>query len=257
MVLTNLQRRDLHAGIYEYLLSQGPAFEDAALALAEADPSCVRERDISSMTIDEHNTTNNNNNDDDASVTSMSSRMSLRSNYSTGGLTVASSSTALNKIASTPMLERKWTAVPRLQKKILELEKIIRSNRGLRNISGAGGGAGGGNSNGSSRSIHGGGGKGIVLTGGSGIGIEERRMLPRPPSNYELKGHTGVISCVAIHPTSTVAVSGSEDGTIKVRTLFLQIICSLLYIHLESQQIKTNDGRHDIIIYIVPFFEFS
>ena len=196
MVLTSNQRRDLHAGIYEYLMAQGPAFEDAALALSEADPSCVRENmSLSSMTIDENNIS------DDASV---SSRMSIRSTYSTGGLTVAStSSTALNKIANTPTLERKWTAVPRLQKKILELEKIIRSNRGIRSA----------NMNG-----QGGSGRGIVLTGGV-ANNEERRMLPRPPCNFELKGHTGVIACVAIHPTSTVAASGSEDGMIKVSEL--------------------------------------
>ncbi len=198
MVLTNTQRRDLHAGIYEYLLAQGPAFEDAALALAEADPSCVREN-VASTPIDENNAAASAS--DDVSV---SSRFSLRSSYSTGGLTVSSaaSSSALSKIANTPTLERKWTAVPRLQKKILDLEKIIRSNRGMMNSGGGGG-------------MNGSGGKGIVLTGGVRNG-EERRMLPRPPSTFELKGHSGVVHCVAIHPTSTVAVSGGEDGMIKV-----------------------------------------
>jgi len=40
--------------------------------------------------------------------------------------------------------------------------------------------------------------------------------LPRPPCAHTLKGHSGVVSAVAVHPVFTVAVSGSEDGTIKV-----------------------------------------
>ena len=195
MVLTNLQRRELHAGIYEYLMSQGPAFEDAALALAEADPSC----NISSTTttIDENNT------NDDISV---SSRHSIRSTYSTGGLTVASTaSSSLNRITNTPVLERKWTAVPRLQKKIFELEKIIKSTRRM-GLGGSGSTPGGGSQKG-------------IIGNGNGNGSEERRMLPRPPCNHELRGHSRVISCVAIHPTSTVAVSGSDDAMIKVRSL--------------------------------------
>lgn len=188
MVLTNLQRRELHAGIYEYLLSQGPAFDDAAQALAEADPTCVTSHGAThNGTIDENDVS------DDASV---SSRFSL------GGVSIAStsSSAALSRISNTPVLERKWTAVPRLQKKIIELERVIRANRGLgKGINGTSGGMAGS--------------RGIVLTGAV---IGDRRMLPRPPCNYELKGHSGVVICVAIHPTSTVAISGSEDGMIKV-----------------------------------------
>ncbi len=199
MVLTNLQRRDLHIGIYEYLLSQGPAFEEAANALAQADPSCIPINNNDSGingTIDENDVS------DDASI---SSRLSTRSMYSTGGLTVASistsSSSSLTKMANLPVLERKWTAVPRLQKKILELEKIIRTNRGIM----------------MGKFPPGGGSRGVVtVVGGNGSEVE-RRMLPRPPCSYELKGHSGVITCVAIHPTSTVAISGSEDGMVKVR----------------------------------------
>jgi platelet-activating factor acetylhydrolase IB subunit alpha len=43
MVLTDRQRADLHAGIYEYLSSRpGEAFSKAALAFAEADPEADR-----------------------------------------------------------------------------------------------------------------------------------------------------------------------------------------------------------------------
>mmetsp|Transcript_11813 Transcript_11813/g.13142 ORF Transcript_11813/g.13142 Transcript_11813/m.13142 type:complete len:537 (+) Transcript_11813:127-1737(+) len=182
MVLTDRQRRELHLGIYEYLLSQGPAFEDAATALAEADPSVIREDDPNS----------NNDVSDNASVASMSSRFSTSSyssKFSTGGLSV------MSKSATLPVLERKWTAVPRLQKKVLELEKMLRTNAKIYG------------------SQSGGAGVGLVVPTGKNV---ERRMLPRQPCAYELKGHAGVIGCVAIHPTFTLAVSGSEDGTVKI-----------------------------------------
>ena len=39
MVLTDRQRQDLHAGIYEYLLSR-EGFGECAEAFAKADPKC-------------------------------------------------------------------------------------------------------------------------------------------------------------------------------------------------------------------------
>lgn len=101
--------------------------------------------------------------------------------------------------ASAPILEKKWTAVPRLQKKVLELERAaaqsakIHAHRAGMGLAGGGGdGAGGAGS-----------------AGG-------RRMIPRPPAVHTLKGHQGQVTCVAVHPVYTVAVSGSEDGTVKV-----------------------------------------
>mmetsp|Transcript_36876 Transcript_36876/g.75149 ORF Transcript_36876/g.75149 Transcript_36876/m.75149 type:complete len:158 (+) Transcript_36876:370-843(+) len=103
---------------------------------------------------------------------------------------------------STPILEKKWTAVPRLQKKVLELERAaaqsakIHAHRAGLGLGGEGSGGGG--------------------AGGGGAGTN-RRMIPRPPAVHTLKGHQGVVTCVAVHPVYTVAVSGSEDGTVKVR----------------------------------------
>uniref|UniRef100_A0A7S4MWN7 Lissencephaly-1 homolog n=1 Tax=Odontella aurita TaxID=265563 RepID=A0A7S4MWN7_9STRA len=151
MVLTDRQRADLHAGIYEYLVSQAKngdeadPFARAAAALAEADPkSCTSDKATSS-----------------------------------GGI---------------PILEKKWTAVPRLQRKVLELERAAAQNAKIfahRSGGGDGGAAGG--------------------AGGSA-----RKMIPRPPATHTLQGHQGVVTCVAVHPVYTVAVSGSEDGTVKV-----------------------------------------
>lgn len=173
MVLTDRQRSDLHAGIYEYLRSQeGKYFEEAADALAEADPSCVRDNPASGT-----------GGSDDASVMSTSTKFSR--------LTVASSA---RSSATLSILERKWTAVPRLQRKVFELEKALAQNAKMyahRSNVGA---------------------MGIVSTGTN----VERRMLPRQPQTHTLAGHAGTVTCVAIHPTFTMAASGSEDGTVKL-----------------------------------------
>jgi platelet-activating factor acetylhydrolase IB subunit alpha len=143
MVLTDRQRDDLHAGIYEYLVSRGEGFEAAAKAFAEADP------------------------------------------LSAGKKT--------NNVGKTPLLEKKWTAIPRLQKKVLELERVVAQNAKIHAHRSGEGGEGGG--------VNGG-----VL----------RRMLPRLPCNNTLAGHSAAVTCVTVHPVFTVVVSGSEDGTIKV-----------------------------------------
>lgn len=146
MVLTDRQREDLHAGIYEYLKSRGEAFEQAAEAFAAADPGAVKET---------------------------------------------------NNVGKTPLLEKKWTAIPRLQKKVLELERVVAQNA----------------------KIH-------AHRTGSDIGTAgtSRRMLPRLPCTHTLQGHAAPVTCVKVHPVFTVVVSGSEDGTIKVRELLGIII---------------------------------
>lgn len=153
MVLTDRQREDLHAGIYEYLKSRGEAFEAAAAAFAVADPAAAAK------------TTNN--------------------------------------VGRNPLLEKKWTAIPRLQKKVLELERTVAQ----------------------SAKIH------AHRTGDSAADGVQRRMLPRLPCSHTLRGHAAPVTCVAVHPVFTVAVSGSEDGTIKVRAFTLQVLqkSSILY----------------------------
>jgi platelet-activating factor acetylhydrolase IB subunit alpha len=141
MVLTDRQREDLHAGIYEYLVSRGEAFEEAAKAFAIADPKAAEKK--------------------------------------------------TNNVGKTPLMEKKWTAIPRLQKKVLELERTVAQ----------------------SAKIH------AHRTGdenGSANGGVSRRMLPRLPCSHTLAGHSAPVTCVKVHPVFTVVVSGSDDGTIKV-----------------------------------------
>ncbi|MGK3740741.1 MAG: platelet-activating factor acetylhydrolase IB subunit alpha [Bacillariaceae sp.] len=148
MVLTDRQRQDLHAGIYEYLISQGDnIFEEAAKAFAEADPKATEKK----------NTTTN--------------------------------------VGKTPLLEKKWTAIPRLQKKVLELERIVSQNAKIHAHRGTGGGD---------------------ISGSTTNGGVSRRMLPRLPCGETLAGHSAPVTCLKVHPVFTVVVSGSEDGSIKV-----------------------------------------
>ena len=143
MVLTDRQRQDLHAGIYEYLVSRGDAFEQVANAFAEADPKATEKK--------------------------------------------------TNNVGKTPLLEKKWTAIPRLQKKVLELERTVAQNVKIHAHRAGGDASSGDKANGVSR-----------------------RMLPRLPCSNTLAGHSAPVTCLKIHPVFTVVVSGSEDGSVKV-----------------------------------------
>lgn len=140
MVLTERQRKDLHSGIYEYLLSQeGEAWKAAATAFQ-----------------------------------------------------LASATPQDQKAVPTPLLEKKWTAIPRLQKKLLELERAAAQHQ----------------------KIH------AHRTGVTDATGGTRRMLPRLPCAHTLQGHAGVVTTVQVHPVFTLVVSGSEDGTVKVCSSF-------------------------------------
>ena len=149
MVLTDRQRADLHAGIYEYLLSRGPSFAAVASALAEVDPDVQKT--------------------DDKSTPSSS--------------TPESTTTPTKSSLNTPLLEKKWTAVPRLQKRVLELEKQLSS-------------------------------MGKVRPSSSGV-THERRLLPRT-ATHTLQSHSAPVTHLSLHPHQTVACSSSEDGTLKL-----------------------------------------
>lgn len=170
MVLTDRQRADLHAGIYEYLRSQpGDAYRLAAEALVAADP-----------------------------------RVAESANGKTAAAAASPSASSSSSSSATPLLEKKWVAIPRLQKKVLELERLVAQSaqrHAHRSGGGVAGGAAGSNEGGAA---------GASTTVG-------RRLLPRQPYLHKLQGHSAVVTCVALHPVYTVVASGSEDGTVKVR----------------------------------------
>lgn len=169
MVLTDRQRADLHAGIYEYLCSR-PELSPVAETMRQTLPD-LAER--------------------------YSSTTSASADSTTATATATPSST-------TPLLEKKWTAIPRLQKKVLELEKHISQSAKIHAHRTAGMNGGGLHHN------------NLSLSGSTTATTTTTRMLPRLPPTHVLNGHSMVITCCALHPIYTIAISGSEDGTIKV-----------------------------------------
>ncbi|KAI9714325.1 MAG: protein with putative role during mitosis [Bogoriella megaspora] len=88
------------------------------------------------------------------------------------------------------LLEKKWTSVVRLQKKIMDLEA---RNTSLQN----------------------------ELDSATPTSLSRRNQdptswLPRSPARHTLQSHRSPITCVAFHPVFSSLASGSEDTTIKI-----------------------------------------
>lgn len=86
-------------------------------------------------------------------------------------------------------LEKKWTTVVRLQKKISELEAQIESMKSNENM---------------------------VMNGLSGEKRSPSDWIPRPPEKFTLSGHRATVTQVIFHPVYSVIASCSEDATIKL-----------------------------------------
>ena len=88
------------------------------------------------------------------------------------------------------LLEKKWTSVVRLQKKIMDLEN---RNLGLQ----------------------------AELDSATPTSLAQRKhdpptWLPRAPARHSLTSHRHPVTCVAFHPVFSSLASGSEDTTIKI-----------------------------------------
>ncbi|KAI9838296.1 MAG: protein with putative role during mitosis [Sarea resinae] len=88
------------------------------------------------------------------------------------------------------LLEKKWTSVVRLQKKIMELES--RSANLQKELDSA------------------------TPTSLSRRNQDPSTWLPRSPARHTLQSHRLPITCVAFHPIFSSLASGSEDTTIKI-----------------------------------------
>lgn len=93
------------------------------------------------------------------------------------------------------LLEKKWTSVVRLQRKVMELEAKLESMKG----------------------------RGFVAEDSSTIGndkpvgsMKDSKALPRPPAKCSLSGHRAAVTAVATHPIYSFFASGSEDCTIRM-----------------------------------------
>ncbi|MBN3292821.1 LIS1 protein, partial [Polypterus senegalus] len=85
------------------------------------------------------------------------------------------------------LLEKKWTSVIRLQKKVMELESKLNEAK-----------------------------EEITSVGPLGQKRDPKEWIPRPPEKYALSGHRSPVTRVIFHPVFSVMVSASEDATIKV-----------------------------------------
>ncbi|KAJ3343043.1 protein with putative role during mitosis [Gonapodya sp. JEL0774] len=84
------------------------------------------------------------------------------------------------------LLEKKWTSVIRLQRKVMDLEtKVTNLQEEL-------------------------------SAGPTKKSTNSTDWIPRPPERHILTGHRSPVTRVAFHPTYTTIVSASEDATIKV-----------------------------------------
>lgn len=94
------------------------------------------------------------------------------------------------------LLEKKWTAVVRLQKRVQDLEAQVTQLQQSRSL-GDGGATDG-------------------VIGAAKDGSESSRMLPRAPAKFQLEGHRSPVTVVACHPVFSLCASGSEDNTIRL-----------------------------------------
>lgn len=89
------------------------------------------------------------------------------------------------------LLEKKWNAVVRLQKRIQDLEAQVQQSKDF-SLNGDTNGAG--------------------KDGVSG----DSRQLPKAPAKFVMEGHRETILAVAAHPMFSLCASGSEDNTIRI-----------------------------------------
>lgn len=92
-----------------------------------------------------------------------------------------------NDKKNTGSLEKKWTTVVRLQKKITELESQLENNK--------------------NQETH---------QPGSDPKRSPTDWIPRPPEKFLLQGHRATVTRVIFHPVYSVIASCSEDATIKL-----------------------------------------
>ena len=111
-----------------------------------------------------------------------------------------------NACSGKALLEKKWTSVVRLQKKVLELETQLTSAR----------------TDAASRP-----GAAAEESSESGSSTSQRGLPKGPTPKYVLSGHRGPVTSVAIHPVYSLAASGSEDASVKIWDYESQQVCDI------------------------------
>jgi len=95
------------------------------------------------------------------------------------------------------LLEKKWTSVVRLQKKVMDLEAQLASAHMMKGHVNSIATLNGNNASSSTTS-------------------HDSRLLPQGPAKSTLVGHRAPVTAVAVHPTYSLLATGSEDATIKI-----------------------------------------
>lgn len=85
------------------------------------------------------------------------------------------------------LLEKKWTSVIRLQKKVMELESKLSEAE-----------------------------KEVIEGAPTKSKRSPGEWIPRPPEKFSLTGHRATVTRVLFHPVFSLMVSASEDASIKV-----------------------------------------
>ena len=89
------------------------------------------------------------------------------------------------------ILEKKWTSVVRLQRKVMELESKIQQMEDDNKSAG-------------------------IISRRDVVGSSTSRCLPKGPAKFTMAAHRSPITCVVFHPVFSVIASSSEDATIKI-----------------------------------------
>ena len=87
------------------------------------------------------------------------------------------------------VLEKKWTSIIRLQKKVMDLEQTVSTLKEELEVAGS---------------------------GGRRKKDDGSLAIPRPPAKHTLSGHRATVTSVAIHPVYSQVASSSEDASIKL-----------------------------------------
>lgn len=94
--------------------------------------------------------------------------------------------------SSKGLLEKKWTSVVRLQKKVMELEAKLSAAPPSSLM------------------------PSILASNHTPSSIFDTKHLPKGPARAILSGHRAPVTSVAMHPVYSIVASGSEDSTIKL-----------------------------------------
>lgn len=116
------------------------------------------------------------------------------------------------------LLEKKWTSVIRLQKKVMELESKLSEAE-----------------------------KELIEGAPTKAKRTPTEWIPRHPEKFKLSGHRATVNRVIFHPVFSMMVSASEDATIKIWDFETGEYERTLKGHTDSVQDIAFDGQGKLL----------